>query len=189
MDSWLALFGVAVVVFVSTNTDDLFVLLGFFADPKFRARDIVIGQYVGIAALYGLSVIASLVSLVILKEYVGLLGSVPIFIGARNLWKVVRGKEKTEEELERHRDARATARILSVAVVTTANGGDNIGIYTSFFATRSALEIAIVGAVFAVMTGIWCLVARWLVEHPLLRQPISRYGHRIVPFVLIGSAC
>ncbi len=38
---------------VSTNVDDIFVLIGFFADPKFRARDIVIGQYAGITARSG----------------------------------------------------------------------------------------------------------------------------------------
>lgn len=178
--------GLAVVVFASTNTDDLFILLGFFADPKFRARDIVIGQYIGIGALYSVSVIASLVSLVIPKAYVGFLGIVPIVIGAKKLWEVARGRGKTEEELERHPNAEATARIVSVAVVTMANGGDNIGIYAPLFATRSGLEIATIGIVFTVMTGIWCLAAHSMIKHPLLARPISRYSHYVVPFVLIG---
>lgn len=186
MDSLLVLLGLAVVVFASTNTDDLFILLGFFADPRFRVRDVVIGQYTGIGALYGASVVASLVSLVIPKAYVGLLGLVPIVIGTKKWWEVARGREKTEEELARHPGARATARILSVAAVTTANGGDNIGIYTPLFATRDGVEIATIGLVFAVMTGIWCLMARWMVKHSLLDRPIRRYGHRVVPFVLIG---
>ena len=46
MDSFLALIGLAVVVFVSTNIDDVFVLIGFFADKNYRARDVVVGQYV-----------------------------------------------------------------------------------------------------------------------------------------------
>lgn len=61
----------AIALFASTNVDDLFVLLGFFSDPKFRARDIVVGQHAGIATLFGLSVAVSLLSLVIPRLYWG----------------------------------------------------------------------------------------------------------------------
>ena len=37
-----------------------------------------------------------------------------------------------------------------------------------------------------VMTALWCALAHWLVNHPTLGAPIRRYGHRILPFVLIG---
>jgi cadmium resistance protein CadD (predicted permease) len=40
-----------VTLFAATDIDDLFVLVGFFADPKFRAGNVVIGQYLGIGAL------------------------------------------------------------------------------------------------------------------------------------------
>jgi cadmium resistance protein CadD (predicted permease) len=38
-------------VFVATNVDEVFVLLGFFADPKFCARQVIVGQYLGIGAI------------------------------------------------------------------------------------------------------------------------------------------
>jgi cadmium resistance protein CadD (predicted permease) len=186
MESLLLLLGLAIVVFASTNVDTVFVLLGFFADPKFRTRDIVIGQCAGIGALYSVSVVASLISLLIPKAYIGLLGVAPVLIGAKKLWDLARGQEETEEELERHPNTGAYGRILSVVAVTVANGGDNIGIYTPLFATRSGWDIAVIGMVFAVMTAVWLLVARWMVKHPLLGAPICRYGHRVVPFVLIG---
>ena len=179
--------GLAAVVFASTNIDDVFVLLGFFADPKFRARDVVIGQCAGIGLLYGASVVASLASLVIPMAFIGLLGFAPIAIGARQLWDLTRGSaEKTEEELERHPTAGRYGRMLSVMTVTVANGGDNLGIYTPLFATRSSGDIAVFGAVFAALTAIWCLAARWMVTHPTLGASIRRYSQRVVPFVLIG---
>jgi cadmium resistance protein CadD (predicted permease) len=49
----LGLLGIAVVLFVSTNIDDVFVLLGFFSDPKVKFRHVVLGQYLGIGARYG----------------------------------------------------------------------------------------------------------------------------------------
>ncbi len=105
MESSFALLGLAIALFASTNVDDVFVLVGFFADPKFHARDIVIGQYAGITALFGVSVVASLLSLVIPRAYLGLLGIAPILIGAKTasaikqkkLWSVTPTPEHTDE--------------------------------------------------------------------------------------------
>jgi cadmium resistance protein CadD (predicted permease) len=174
------------VLFASTNIDDVFVLIGFFADPKFRTRDIVLGQYAGIAALFSVSVAASLLSLVIPRIYVGLLGIVPILIGLKKLFDLYRKRDRTEEDLEQHSDAGGNGRTATVALVTMANGGDNIGIYTPSFAIRSANEIAVIALIFAVMTAIWCFLAHAMVNHPKLGSPIRRYGHRVTPFVLIG---
>ena len=41
--------------------------------------------------------------------------------------------------------------------VTMANGGDNIAVYTALFATCEGFEVPVIGIVFAVMTGAWCL--------------------------------
>jgi cadmium resistance protein CadD (predicted permease) len=176
MESLFALTGMAIVLFASTNADDVFVLIGFFADPKFRTRDIVCGQYVGIAALFSVSVAASLLSLVLPRAYVGLLGIVPILIGLKNLFDLYRKRERTEESLEQHSDAGGNGRTASVALVTMANGGDNIGIYTPSFAIRSANEIAVIALIFVVMTAVWCFLAHAMVNHPKLGLPIRRYG-------------
>jgi cadmium resistance transport/sequestration family protein len=185
VDSIWVLVGLAVAVYVSTNLDDVFLLLGFFADPRFRTRDVIIGQYLGIGALYAFSSLASFVSLVISMQYVGLLGLIPIGIGVKLLLDWVGDKE--DDELDRERSiGAASGRILSVAAITVANGGDNIGVYVPFFATRSGMELAIVGVVFAVLTAAWCVLARQLVQHPVLGAPIRRYGHKLAPFVLIA---
>ena len=186
MESLFALLGMAVMLFASTNVDDVFVLIGFFADPNFRTRDIVLGQYVGIAALFSVSVAAALLSLVVPRAYVGLLGIVPILIGLKKLLDLYRKHEVTEESLEQHPDAGGNGRAVSVAVVTMANGGDNIGIYTPSFAIRSASEIAVIALIFVVMTALWCFLAHAIVNHPKLGLPIRRYGHRLAPVVQIG---
>ncbi|WP_263356595.1 cadmium resistance transporter [Acidicapsa ligni] len=186
MDSLLALLGMAIVLFASTNIDDVFVLIGFFADPKFRARDVVLGQYLGIAALFGVSVAASLLSLVFPRAYIGLLGVVPILIGVNKLFDLYRERNATEESLEHHVNAGRNGRATTVALVTLANGGDNIGIYIPSLAIRSHKEIAVIGLIFMVMTALWCFVAHWMVNHPTLGSPIRRYGHRVAPVVLIA---
>lgn len=180
------LFGIAVVLFASTNVDDIFVLLGFFADPKFRAPQIVVGQYFGIAALYGASVLASLISLVVPAAYVGLLGLAPILLGLKKIWDL-RAGATTDSDPEGHEKASAGhSNIVAIAAVTIANGGDNISIYTPLFATRTIYEIAIIGIVFAVMTAVWLGMAHFLTNHRTIGAPIRRYGHRVVPFVLVA---
>lgn len=182
----LGLLGVAIVMFASTNVDDIFVLLGFFADPKFRARQIVIGQYLGIATLYAISVIASFLVLVIPAAYIGFLGLAPIYFGLKQLWELWKGI-RTENNPEDHERASAGhGNIAAVALVTVANGGDNISVYTPLFATRSVYEILVIGCVFALLTAIWLGSAHSLVNHRMLGAPIRRHGRRIVPFVLIG---
>ena len=186
MESLLALTGMAIVLFASTNLDDIFVLVGFFADPRLHARDIVLGQYAGIAALFGISLAASLFSLMIPGVYFGLLGVIPILIGGKKLFDLYRKRDSTEENLKHHSDTRGSGRATTVAIVTMANGGDNIGIYTPSFAIRSANEIAIIALVFAIMTALWCFVANALVNHPRLGLPIRRYANWITPIVFIG---
>jgi cadmium resistance protein CadD (predicted permease) len=171
----------AIALFASTNIDDLFVLLGLFSDPRYRRSDIVTGQYAGIAILFGVSVAASLISLVLAPEYVGLLGLAPIAIGLKRLLELRRGGAE-----EAGAAVNPGANIVAVAAVTVANGGDNIGIYTPLFAIRPAADIAIVAIVFVAMTAAWLLVAYRLTVHPRLGAPIRRYGPRVVPFVLIG---
>ncbi|MBB4571232.1 cadmium resistance transporter [Rhizobium leucaenae] len=184
MDYLFGNLSIAIVLFASTNVDDIFVLLGFFADRKFRARQIVIGQYLGIAALSGASVLASLISLVIPAAYIGLLGLVPIFLGLKKLWALRQGPDGDPEDHDKA--SIGHGNIVAVAAVTIANGGDNISIYTPLFATRTSGEIAAIAIVFVVMTALWLGAAHFLVNHPAIGAPIRRYGHRVVPFVLVA---
>ena len=92
----VAQLGLAVVVFASTNIDDIFVLLGFLVDPHFRLRNVVIGQYLGIIALIIASIAASVISLAVAPNYVGLLGILPVLIGIMRLTALLRdsGEDK-----------------------------------------------------------------------------------------------
>jgi len=176
--------GVAALLFATTNIDDIFVLVAFFADPTYRPRQIVIGQFLGIGALTALSVAGSLLALVVPPEYIGLLGVLPFLLGARKLVQVLRRAKDVEEPNAASGDAHA--RVISVALVTMANGGDNIGAYVPVFATRTLLELIATIAVFLVMTAVWCLVAHRLVAHPKLGPTIRRTAGPVTPLVLMG---
>jgi cadmium resistance protein CadD (predicted permease) len=179
----MAVVGLAVVMFASTNIDDVFVLLSFFADQTFRAHQIVVGQYLGIGVLVLGSIMASLISLVLAPAHVGLLGILPVLIGLKKLVDLQRAG--SDAQMGKQGNA-GLCNALSVAAVTIGNGGDNIGIYTPVFATRSMPEIALIILVFAAMVAVWLAFSHWLVNHPKLGAPIHLYGHIATPFILIG---
>ncbi len=112
MENLLERIGLAITLFASTDIDDLFVLVGFFADPRFKVRQIFIGQYLGIAGLYGASVVASMISLVIPPGYIGLLG----LVRSDRRWNrekrgsCARGTDANERRWQIMRDAIGRAR-------------------------------------------------------------------------------
>jgi cadmium resistance protein CadD (predicted permease) len=191
MAASLALIGISATVFVSTNIDDIFLLAAFFADPHLRARAIVAGQFLGIGVLVLGSALASVATLAIPEGYTALLGVVPLILGVRKL-SALRGAsgESASEEgqakaSEQRMERRTHSQVLAVAGVTIANGGDNLGVYIPLFASEPrAIPWHVV--VFAVMTALWCLAGHALVKNRLLGDPIRRYGHLVLPFVLIG---
>ena len=163
--------------FVSTNIDDLFLLVGFFSDRSFARSHVFAGQILGMAIIVAISLAAASVALVISPQRAGLLGVAPIVIGIGKLLRV----GKTEEEAEP-----MAVGILQVATVTIVNGGDNIAAYTPIFATQGSRDMIATLTIFALLTLVWCFVALGLVRHTALGKPLRRYGHVLLPFILIG---
>jgi len=186
MKALVTLLGLAVVLFLSTNVDDLVVLIAFFANSRFRARDIVAGQYAGLAVLFIVSAAGALLSLVIPKAYLGLLGIFPVLVGIRKLMELRHDRAESAPAKTLGATTGSYGNIASVALVTVANGGDNIGVYMPSFAVHSASQIAIIALVFIVMTALLCMLAHWMVSHPRFGAPLRRYGHIFAPLVLIG---
>lgn len=189
-ETLLALVGLAGILFISTNIDDVVLLVAFLANPKFRTREVVAGQIAGIGLLYVASVAASRVSLAVAPEHVAWLGLVPIALGVKELVEQLRDGDDDEQDAIRKAatgsPAGALARALAVAGVTIANGGDNLGVYIPVFAVRNMADVAAIGVVFAVMTIALCAAGHWLVNHSAFSTGLRRYAGRSVPFVLIA---
>lgn len=174
------------ITFAATNIDDIFVLMLFFSqtNQNLRVWHIVAGQYLGFTALVLISLVGFLGGLIIPPEWIGLLGLLPIIIGIRHWLK--RNESETEEVGANVSKASSWAAISSVAAVTFANGGDNIGIYTPLLASSDAAGLAIMLLVFYLLLGVWCYAGYVITRHQLVARILSGYAHYIVPFVLIG---
>lgn len=179
----LDILGIGVALFATTNIDDLFVLLGFFSNPVYRARQVVVGQYAGILALIVISEVGALVAGLVPTAYVGFLGLFRLTIGLRKLIALHRASD--DAEFTPPSDS-GNANILSVVAVKVANGGDNISVDVPVFAKRPPIEVGGLCVVFLVMTAVWCAVACGLVSHKAIGKVLRKYGHLLLPFVYIG---
>jgi cadmium resistance protein CadD (predicted permease) len=124
--------------------------------------------------------------LVIPKAYLGLLGIFPILIGIRKLFELRQDRATTTPTKTLGATTGGPGNIASVALVTVANGGDNIGVYMPSFALHSGSQVAIIAAVFVAMTALWCMLAQRMVSHPRFGAPLRRCAHIFAPIVLIA---
>ncbi len=168
-------------MFAATNVDDLVVLTVLFLSARATGRprpwQIWAGQYLGIAALVAISVVAALGLSVVPDRWVFLLGLVPLALGVRGLIAAWRDRDGAEVPVANG--------AVAVAGVTIANGADNISVYTPVFRTIGAVPTAVTIAVFAVGVTVWCLAGAWLGSHRRVIGLVERYGRWVVPVVFI----
>jgi cadmium resistance protein CadD (predicted permease) len=168
----------SLLAFVSTNIDDIFILMLFYGRRNQKPINIVLGQYLGISALMLVSFVGAAIGSLVDQRYIGLLGLFPIYLALKNLFQ--------QEEGDDEAPMQAGVGILSIAGVTIANGGDNIGVYVPLLTTMTVVGKVYMVVVFAIMTYVWCMVARYLAHHPVVARYLDRFGNIITPLVLFG---
>ncbi|MEG5064736.1 cadmium resistance transporter [Microcoleus sp. B3-A4] len=192
MNELVTAISTAMTAFTATNLDDILILLLFFSQVNavFRRRHIVFGQFLGFTALVFVSLPGFFGRLIFPPDWIGMLGLLPIAIGLSRLLNPETDDSEAEAELEQSEKSFFSSflspQTYSVAAVTVANGGDNIGIYVPLFASNTLESLAVVLTVFFGMVGVWCYAAYRLIQMPAIADTLTRYGNQLVPFVLIG---
>ena len=204
----------AISAFAATNLDDILILMFFFAQvnpqtpansmnppspSRWQIRHIVLGQYLGFIVLLLLSLPGFFGGLMIPRPWIGLLGFVPIFIGLKQVLDSSDDEPEspfvTPHPVPHPRKQNIflspfssflAPQTYSMAVITLANGGDNIGIYVPFFASLSWRQLFVVLSIFLILVAVWCAIAYGLTRHPRIGKLITRQGHKVVPWVLIS---
>jgi cadmium resistance transport/sequestration family protein len=182
------------MAFTATNIDDIIMLLLFFSqiNADFRKQHIVAGQYLGFGVLVLVSLPGFLGGLVFPRPWIGMLGMIPIAIGISRLLNREDDADDAVEivEPEQLQDTLLSnvlsPQTYSVAAITFANGGDNIGIYVPLFASNSLQELIVILGTFFLLIGVWCYTAYRLTSLPAIADTLTRYGNQLVPFMLIG---
>ena len=83
-----ALVGVGVAAFVST--------------PRFSPFQIVLGQYIGMGSLIGVSLAGSLITFILPRNLIGLIGLFPISIGIKELLELRKKGDEEDEKLPKN---------------------------------------------------------------------------------------
>ncbi|MER2041691.1 CadD family cadmium resistance transporter [Desemzia incerta] len=177
----------AIAVYISTSIDYLFILLIIFSQSytKKGVRQIYWGQYLGTGILVAVSLFAAYVLNFIPQDWViGLLGLIPIYLGVR---VALVGEEEEEDEVVEKLETRDTSRLFwTVALITIASGGDNLGIYIPYFTSLSVIEIVTVLVVFAISIALLCYISYRLAKVSFVSETLEKYERIIVPVVFIG---
>ena len=181
------IFFVAVVAFIGTNLDDLLLNTLFYAEAQTPAarRGVVAGKYAGMALLLAVS-LAGAFGLGFLPEaYVGWLGILPIGLGVLTL---VRKDDEAPAVPDPARASSSSAvhTVFRVALVTVANGADNVGVYVPLFAGYTLRPILLTVGVFAVLVALWCRLGRALADLPPMRRGLERHRRVVIPTVYIA---
>ena len=162
----------AIAVYISTSIDYLFILLIIFSQShtKKGLRQIFWGQYLGTGILVAVSLFAAYVLNFIPQDWIiGLL------------------EEEEEEEVVEKLESRGTNRFFwTVALITIASGGDNLGIYIPYFASLSFSEIVTALIVFAISVAVLCYISYKLAKISFVSETLEKYERILVPIVFIG---
>jgi cadmium resistance protein CadD (predicted permease) len=170
----------AASTFIITNIDDLLILSFFFASPRHTTRSIITGQFLGISLLILISLSGVVFRDLVPVHWIALLGIFPVILGVKELLE--KGEERDDEPATNER----STSVWRIALVTVANGGDNIGVYTPLFARTPTIYVVIYVGVFLLLTGGLCYFGYYFVNHPRLKVKMTHFSKRLMPYFLIG---
>ena len=166
----------SVIAYVSTNIDDIFVIMILLAQAaKGTKGRLIAGHFLGVGILTVISMLGAFGLQNLPLKYVGILGLVPIGLGIKTWF------DRNDEAVE----AKAVG-LLSMAMITVGNGADNIGVYIPLFTGFSSAERLGAVIVFAVTTALWVFLANTLAEFPRVKSVIEKYKTIAIPVVFIA---
>ena len=178
-------FILSITSFIGTNIDDMFINTLFFSEAETKAdvKSIVCGKYLGTGALVVLSILGAFGLQFLPQHYIGYLGFVPICLGIKEIIANIKSNDNDEPD---DNERKSTNKMINTAIITMANGADNIGVYIPLFAGFTVWQIILTVCVFAVLIAVWCFLGKALADLPVLRNLLTKYKAFIVPVVYIA---
>lgn len=177
----------AIGLFIATNIDDIIVLSLFFARGAGRrgtTARILAGQYLGFAGILGAAVLVTLGAGAFLPaEVIPYFGLIPLALGLWAAWQAWRGDDDDDDEAKIEGK---NVAVWTVAAVTFANGGDNIGVYVPVFLSVGPAAVVAYCIVFLALVAVLVGVAKFLATRRGVAEVLERWEHILFPIVLIG---
>ena len=177
----------AIGLFATTNIDDIIVLSLFFArgaGQRGTTARILAGQYLGFAGILVAAILVTTGAGAFLPPAaIPYFGLIPLGLGLWAAWEAWRGDGDDDDEAK---VAGKKVGVGTVAGVTFANGGDNIGVYTPVFLSVEPLAVVAYCVIFLALVAVLVALARFVATRPPIAEVLERFEHILFPIVLIG---
>ena len=178
----------AIGLFIATNIDDIVILSLFFGRGQGQpgiTRRILAGQYLGFVGILGAAVAATFGAQVLLpEEILPYFGLIPLGLGLWAAWQAWRNRGQEDDDEAQLEGKRVS--VWTVAAVTFANGGDNIGVYVPVFVSISWSAVLAYCVVFLLLVAALVFLAKWISSRKPIAEALERWEHILFPAVLIG---
>jgi cadmium resistance protein CadD (predicted permease) len=175
----------ATAAYVSTNVDGYALLLVFFGNARYRAMEVVAGQFVSVGVQIALSLATAKLGWRYDAPFVGLAGIVPLVVGLKRIAGLRRAGDACVRE-PGHRTffgKGRSAHITTVSLVATSGAVDNVLVYSSLFAGRAPRDVAWAATDFVVLTAALCACAFFTARSPTSIRALRMAAARIAPFM------
>ena len=177
----------SIILYSGTAVDLLIILMLFFAKRKSR-KDIIniyLGQFLGSVSLIFLSLLfAFVLNYIASKEFLGLLGLIPIFLGLKVLLLGDSDGEAIAKDGLRKDNKNL---IFLVAMITFAScGADNIGVFVPYFTTLNLANLIVTLLTFLVMIYLLVFSAQKLAQVPSVGETLEKYSRWFIAVVYLG---
>jgi len=177
----------SILTFIATGIDEIVVLTVLFVHYKKpdAIRDIYIGQQISMLVLLIISLLAVFGIAFIPREYIGLLGLVPLGMGLKVLF-VGEAEENDEEKELIQKSKRFSSLALGVALIAIAGGAEELTVYIPYFASLNTSNLIGSLLIFNILVPVWCSVCKRLAKVKRIEERIEKYGRIIMSIVFIG---
>lgn len=177
----------AIGLFIVTNIDDIIVLSLFFArgaGQRGTTARILAGQYLGFGGILAAAVLVTLGADAFLPpQAITYFGLIPLFLGLWAAWQAWRGDDDDDDEAK---VSGKNVAVLTVAAVTFANGGDNIGVYVPVFLSVGPTAVVAYCIAFLALVAVLVVLAKFIATRRPIAEVLERWEHILFPLVLIG---
>ena len=177
----------AIGLFAATNIDDIIVLSLFFARGAGQSGTtarILAGQYLGFAGILVAAILVTIGAGAFLPPAaIPYFGLIPLGLGLWAAWEAWRGDDDDDDEAK---VAGKKVGVGTVAGVTFANGGDNIGVYTPVFLSVEPLAVVAYCVIFLALVAVLVALAKFVATRPPIAEVLERWEDILFPIVLIG---
>ena len=183
MEELVAIVGVALTAFVSTNTDNLVLLSMLLGQGGQRRASVLLGYVASIATIALLGLVAARLADGLPDAALGWLGLIPLTMG---LVRLRRALAPSSSAAAGATAASSTLGFAGVAALMLSNGSDTLGVLLPLFAETPEPLTYVIAVTVVLASLLWYALARWIAGHPWVRARLGEVERWLVPILLIA---